>query len=751
MYWINLALRLLILIALLLAAMWQGFNVYVWLKSAEPTNTSTLFNIRSNVHWLNTDAPLTFSFSPSRTMSVRVLSNGIFESSPSDDTPVNYAIEYRLLDARNSLVYHGVYHHAAKVAANDAEQQIKQLIENREALAVSSGQSFYLNKEELQQASRVTLKLIPEDPQLKGVVVRVHAQTSNSITDPAKAWLKRPTEWRERMTNYHTIGENALTNEERYNSVMLDWQKLAPQGVPNIDFRADLLYESLPYNVLNHDFSAQQNLDNLHVSEKMKLSFRVFEGEAYTVDNFEDAKLKLEWHDLRQISAPSQLHPTLTTSGKLKLSNLPTGLVTISANAPTNVRVFSNDVDPIPLLHSYYYDLRADLPVYYYVTPNSEIALDWRAPAGTQITLYLLHNDKEVGKYAFNAAAALSLYDRLITQSTERLPITQEEKRYLTLPNKVNKIRVEADNAMVKLQTRSPSFNYVRHRCETICNPTDTAYQGVDAWFSQKADNHYLFHSQEQITAVRLFEAPPEIPSPLPQYATKNLDHILPVSDIVLVPIQQAYFDTDVPNKEFEYRAVTHSELYTLADTTGYPTSVIVRQTSKPKLFEAPLQTLNLEQQDSSIQALYINKGSPRTLRKVRVYKVDKSDPLRLAIGDADTQPSAVIIKVFSTGFREEIRVKTTLDSTKLSMPSTEYTITNKHYVLHSGNDASRLFFNPEYSELVEYPSITLPLFNDVKAPHTLALSFSDDVWISVIEAYLHPNATLNWWQHETH
>ncbi|MCG7554781.1 hypothetical protein [Pseudoalteromonas sp. Of11M-6] len=749
MYWIKQILRFAIFTALLLLFVWFAVTLFVWVKSAEPSNTSTLFNIRSNVHWLKTDSALKFSFSPSRTMSVRVLSNGIFESQPLDDQPVNYAIEYQLLDAKGAIIYRGTYHHAAKAASNDFQQQVKQIIENREALAVASGQSFYLNREELQQAATITLKLIPENAQLKGVVVRVHAQTSNSIVDPAKAWLKRPTEWRERMTNYHTIGENALTNEEKYNSVMLDWQKLAPQGVPNIDFRADLLYESLPYNVLNHDFSTQLDLDSLFISEQLSASFRVYEHTEYLLSHSENANLTFVWHDLRQLDAPKPLTPEVLSAAQAKLSNLPAGLVTVSASAPTSIRVFSNGVDPIVPLHSYYYMLNAQTPAYYQVSPKSDIALEWRAPIGSTLSVSLYSNNERIKDYVFTATAEQALFDRLITETTERQTLPTAEKRYLAIPDNVNQIKIEAEDAMVKLQARSPTFNYLSHRCDPVCDPESPIYQGIDAWFSQKADNHYLFHTQKQIASVRLFEAPPEVPELLPQYRSKDLDQLLAVSDIALVPIEQAYFDNSVPQMEFEYRQVAKSALYKLGKATSYPSSVIVKQKRKPTLFEVPLNSLQIEEL-ANTQALFINQGLPRTVRKIRLYKVAKTTPLTVAVSENNLQPNALVVKVFSAEPQAEITVATALDSTKVITPSDEYTILAKHFVLHLNPAQTRMFFNPNHAELYEYPSITLPLFQDLTSPKTMTLRFSHDVWISVLEEHEQPDATLNWWQDET-
>ena len=163
MYYIKWLLRISAWLIVLATIVWFGVRFYLWLQSAEPMAQRSDKETRSNVHWLQQDKPLIYNFSPSRTYNLRVLSNAIFAQQVAFDKPINYAIEYTLFDKNNVELASKVYHHASKLALDAEQQQVKQIIENKAALSVSSGQSFYISSEQLTNASRIALRVIPEN------------------------------------------------------------------------------------------------------------------------------------------------------------------------------------------------------------------------------------------------------------------------------------------------------------------------------------------------------------------------------------------------------------------------------------------------------------------------------------------------------------------------------------------------------------------------------------------------------------
>ena len=101
MQFIKRLLKLLILLVLVFGLGSAAFSFYLWIQSAEPITSRSDEETRSNVQWLSTEKPLIFSFSSTRTHSIRVLSNAIFSEPQDLDKPINYAIEYAFLNEKN--------------------------------------------------------------------------------------------------------------------------------------------------------------------------------------------------------------------------------------------------------------------------------------------------------------------------------------------------------------------------------------------------------------------------------------------------------------------------------------------------------------------------------------------------------------------------------------------------------------------------------------------------------------------------
>jgi len=116
MYFIKWLLKFLCGATLILLLIWLSLRAYFWLTSAESVALRSEEETRSTVHWLKQDKPLIFNFSPDRTFSIRVLSNAIFSQQNQFDKPVNYAIEFTLLDDKGQSLSTNIYHHASKLA-----------------------------------------------------------------------------------------------------------------------------------------------------------------------------------------------------------------------------------------------------------------------------------------------------------------------------------------------------------------------------------------------------------------------------------------------------------------------------------------------------------------------------------------------------------------------------------------------------------------------------------------------------------
>ena len=762
MYLIKRLLKLLISLSILLLLVWLGVRGYFWITSAEPVALRSDDETRSTVHWLQADKALTFNFSADRTYSIRVLSNAIFSEQNQFEEPVHYAIEYTLLDSKANPLSTHVYHHASKLALDNEEKQVKQIIENRDTLAVSSGQSFFISNEQLTNASSISLRLIPEEVHLRGVVIRLHAKTPVSLNDINRAWLRQSTDWRERMTNYHTIGNNALSNQEILNAVTFEWQKLAPQGIPGIDFTSDTLYETLPYYVLSYDFSAQQlNLDSFYTDSQLNASFRNYQTQnLYVQKEQSNAPLFITWFDIKQLKAPLLLNLEATADkNTFIIPDVEPGLIMIQSEAPVLTRWFAADDSQFSALHSYFYNVDPNFNAEYEVAGGSDINFEFRGSKGTPVDISLYNNDVEIEQYRVFLQGETSRFDRIIDETTVRQPIFESEPFFVRLPNAVNRIKISSNKeVLAKIQARQASFHYQNEVCEQICQPELDDFIAIGAWFSQKALNDFTFTEQKRITNVRLFEAPPELPDEEERktvYLSRDLTDVLPLSNTFLVKSPDKYFanlleQSDPTEHQFSQVHAIEQVLEAKANNQLRDKRIIEITKNKPFYTEQPLTNLTqseLISLQNSSSTLFTNHGVNRPWQKQRSYFLEAGHPLTLSYKNI---PESVVIKAFKTKrFDEYVVLNTHIDGQFNGGLSSEYTIKNKRFALLQAKLTDSLALHPAIKQVRTYNSVSLALNSDLKVLRSITLNAEQDIWISVLDEYTEAPSEALWRQYE--
>lgn len=761
MYLIKLLLKLFLYLNAALFFFWLAFRSYFWILSAEPVALRSDDETRSTVHWLQQDNALRFNFSADRTYAIRVLSNAIFSEKNQFEEPVHYAIEYTLFDNKSMPLSTQIYHHASKLALDNEAKQVKQIIENRDTLAVSSGQSFFISSEQLTKASAISLRLIPENRQLRGVVIRLHAKTPVSLNDANRAWLRQSTDWRERMTNYHTIGNNAVSNQEILNAVNFEWQKLAPQGIPGIDFNSDTLYETLPYYVQSYDFNTeQQNLDSFYTDNRLSASFRNYQSQdLYFHKEQSNSTLFVTWYDIKELRAPTQLNVIATETNDIyTIPNVEPGLIVIQSAQPSLTRWFTEDDAQFNALHSYLYELNTQYSAEYEVSELSDIKFEFRGSNGALVDIELLNNEAVVEQYQVMLEGVASGYDRIINEVTVRQPVSEPEAFFLRLPKAINRIKVSSQQqVLAKLQARQTTFNYQNVICEQICQPKIDNFFNIGAWFSQKAVNDFTFTEQQRIINVRLFEPPPELPKEkMTSYLSRDLINVLPLSNTFLVNSPNKYFVDFYQNKapsEHQFSQVQSIEQILQVKNNNHlrDKRLIELKTYPPFYKEQPLIDINHEQLlalNLTEHAFFINDGKKRLWQKQRSYFLNAGQDLTLSYTN---KPDSVVIKAFKTSnFTNDIVLNTRIKGLFTKGISTEYTIPNKRFSLMRTNLTETFALHPAINNVATYNTVSLAINNDIKSLHSITLSTNQDVWISVLDEFPQTSKKVKWRQYET-
>ncbi|CAM4013471.1 hypothetical protein [Pseudoalteromonas byunsanensis] len=754
MFYIKWCLKAIFCITALLALFWLFSNFYNWVNSAKPLVTTQGTETRSKVHWLNETKPLVYTFSATRTDSIRILSNAILGLNQAHDQPVHYAIAYSLLDEQQRIIHRATYHHTARVTHDETHQKAKQIIEQRESLSVSSGQSFYINNAHFSDATAISLSLQSEDPSIKGVVVRVHAKTSASIGDNTNAWLKYPLAWRARISSYHTLGPNALSDEEIANAVRYDWRKLAPQGVPGVDFDNDTLYEMLPYSVIGYDFSAKQvNQDAFYTDDELSASLKVDALQDIYFISEQAAELHLTWYDLEGFLPPHVLRPDHTATANLyKLAKVKPGLISVSSNLPVISQWYYHDKQPIGALHSFYYQIDNDSDVRYSVVPDSDVKLDFRTIQISQVKVKL-YSEKgaELNQFSITIHPELSQFDRIILADTSRSRVSDSQTWYLRdLPKNVAYLRVFSDKkVLIKLQTRQANFNYQNTVCEPVCNANSEPFVEIPAWYALKADNDHALTSQGKASKVRLFLPPPASKNKESFYYSRDLTTVLPVSNTALINAPAPYYRTKAEPQTFQFKKLDDNNAFKqLQKSLTADHTLIVQHSRPPYIHELKTNLVSAtEAANQQNVTLYINHGPNRPWTKQRLFLLNANKNLTLSYEEL---PLSVVIKVYTASqTARPVELAYQLKGKFDNQPVASYSITNKHLQLHPSTYTQAFMLHPTIGKLTPYPSVTVPINDDIHQLEHLLINSSSDIWISIVDEYTQKPKRLNWWLDE--
>lgn len=754
MQFIKRLLKLLALLALLATATFALFSFYLWLESAEPITARSDDETRSNVQWLSTDKPLIYSYSPSRTNAIRVLSNAIFEQQLNLDKPINYAIEYSLLDDKNQPIKTNIYHHATKLTPADDESQVKQIIEQRKALLVSSGQSFYVSAQQLERVSAVSLKLIPEDSQIKGVVVRVHAKTINDAQDKDSTWLKLPLERRERATNYLSLGANALTEREMNNAIAFKWLKLAPQGIPGIDFKSDILYETLPYNVVTYDFSQQQlNLNDYYTDQNLCASITLEQPDSLIFTQNNTAQITLVWYDLRQFKAPKTIsYQQYEQASAFITEPLAPGLMTICSTQSTLTNWAYKSMQPLLTSQDSFYQISANTNARYTLEANSDINIELRASRNSEATVVVYDADKkEIDRFSVFYDGETSQFDRIILDTTQRQPTEKAKALFLRVGKNAASLEVLSNQtALVRVKSRNSSFNYQRTVCHTVCKETPDFYD-IAAWYEQQADNHYSFTENDAYINIRVFPEPPEVIIEDTFYQSRELFSILPISNVALVNSPDKYFAPLTEPTPFNFAKVGKNRLLQLsAKVPDTVAANIVYQESENSAKDVDLADADFEQLahiEDTAQSVYQNWHGHRPWVKQRLYKLPANKALTLSY--PSLRPKSVVIKAYSHKENQAVIFNVSQNARYHSGLTNEYSIENKRLRLLPSALSDAFLIHPKDSTLFAYPAITNQITSDIRAINNIKLSSDKTIWIAILEEYATEEQKVRWWNDE--
>lgn len=730
----------------------QGYIFFKWLESAEPLSLRSNDETRSLVHWLDEQTPLVYNYNPARVEQLRILSNAIFDQSSAPDPLVNYAIDYQILDKDNKVILQHRYHHASKLVDSTEASQVKQLIEDRQALKVASGQSFYVSKADLALGQTISLKVILEHPTLKGVVIRMHAKVPELEKDLERAWLQLPEERKSRILGYHTLGKYAVSPQEIAQSVRFSWLKLAPQGVPKIDFKDDILYEHLPYNVKTYDFDTEQlDLNAIYTDSQLKASLPIENTTQFYVNTATATELSVVWYDKTQISPPKALHLTRLDQGQWQTPIIEPGLIVISSAEMQLSRWYASDGNLVNLLHSYYYELNNDTSAFYPVSESIAARLEFRPMQNTTATLRFLNDKQVIQSKQLQLYATRSMFDRSISNQTTREAISDSVFYYLQVPKGVTSLEIStADPTWFKLSHRLEQGLSQTRLCSLTCE--DRTLEQISSWFSLAASNDFEFVANDKTKKVRLFQAPPEPISEDYFYESIDLTDYAQRSNTALIYSPWRYFDSPPAPEAFRYtlwdgQQQAYANLF--SEELSQARVVQKNQQQKPKVVALPLlDYVATNKPVESSTTRYISMKTGANWTETRLYQLPAKRLIRLPL--PATGVSRIYIKPFVDNPNAPFLLKTFLNARKKLGVSEQYTVTRQHAILDASNGMNTVdafLLHPTQPDLISYPTQSIIIGNDIAQLNHLDIVSEQPVWINVTLAMTNMPSKINWRQ----
>ncbi|WP_194441695.1 hypothetical protein [Pseudoalteromonas simplex] len=753
MYLIKRLLAILAITIALVALFYFSRNIMVWIDSAEPIDARTSQETRSNVQWLSSQKPLQFTFSNQRTHSLRILSNAVFDQSVVLDQPVNYAIKYVLYDQEGDVILDKVYHHASKLVTNSQEQQVKQIIENKQSLNVASGQSFYLPIKDYPNAASLDLTLIPEQTNLQGVVVRVHAKTPEQSIDPLNSWLKRPLERRRRATDYLTMGENTLTDGEIRNAMAFWWQKIAPQGIPDIDFKSDILYESLPYNVVTYDFSEQQHdLGSYFTKPGLCASIRLEETDSLIFKTDKQGLLpSLIWYDKLQFSPPLPVNfSAIDEANSYQTEPLNPGLVTICSedNLLTQWRTLSGNA--ILTSYSGSYLANSQSSVSFDIESQSHLNIEVRALETSQLNVTLFdESNEQIESYSVTLKGQASEFDRLIAENTQRQDVGMLVTYYLRSPKNARRVEVKADkDVYVRLKSRFADFNYQRTLTHGLVTESTTNFHDIAAWYEHRANNHYELTLMGHFSNIRTFTPPAELDPQVTYYQSRELFDQLPISNVALTLSPNKYYLPKQPAQVFNYGIYNKNNYTPYINSEDNSLIYRLKGNSAKEANMADLSVSQLQQIQDSSRSMYQNWYGNRPWVKQRLYQLNKKTPLTLRF-DKYQRPISLVFKVAKSNNKAPVELSVKQRAKYKSGLTSEYSIKKQKYQLYPSELINAFLIHPKNSRLNSYPSVTHLVSSDIDTLHSITIESSETIWLSILDEYPAQEQKVRWWNNE--
>ena len=452
----------------------------------------------------------------------------------------HYALEIEVLDARGTVLLHRVHHHRtdlSELVLPDG-RHVPPAFYLNEPLTPISGVPIVLNLAGLPQAERLRIRSAQADPDVADIAVRAYYPETTRADRALLTWQRLSERQKNALARGSVYAHELLTEDERRNLILNQWQPAGPQGARGEDFTARELY-------VLRDIEAEPAEDpippaGLVAAPDQVAVIHIPEG---------GATVRLEASPLSPPAPGTALHlqtawfgngPLARTHATLALraegghwvteQRFEGGHVDIQTPVPMAVRAFlagsepAQEITPERLYHRLYL-AGAESPVDYAIAHDGERAtpiriearhlIDPAAPRPPPALRYefLAENGASLAHGELALPAAASRYDQPVA-TLPGLRVSDPLETWFAVPRAARRLRLSAAGAtavpvLVALSSR-PAVLAREIRAPEDRYDFAAREQRVPAWFGVRPTDYPTLIGDNRSQLVAVQSRPPE-------------------------------------------------------------------------------------------------------------------------------------------------------------------------------------------------------------------------------------------------
>lgn len=497
-------------------------------------STSIAYSIRPK-HWLK-------FVLPEQSSHLRIITNAHIRLADTMAPNPNwtYAINYELLDKKNTVLAKGVYHQYSHITVYKDTQG--ELVNNNyytnKNIVPLDGRAILLGLRTMENAAFLRISLDPINSAVFEAAVRVYVPAKISEHELATSWLRLSQSEKENLSKNSIYPASLLSTDEKRNLLKHQWQALGPIGIEGVSYHANILYtlkekyvEQALEEIAKLAAGLQadaQHLATLSIPEqggRLAITLKALDGSplmspvALTLQWFGRNK-EQRWQRQADWSVNSDTLDYTVDGGLLVIQ--PSSPVIVNAYLTTATETKREISDAQLAIRTYRTSFGVDYNVLNFQQRPTAMRVDVRrfltknaTPQDEHINYQWLDDKQQIiGQGELSALVQPSLFDR-VGSITEGNNVSDPLSYYFRLPPQVTRLRLVSSTPELLVSAYNQPDGFIKNQRipEDAYAATDVNQSPEDqqlSWFPLRAINDKSLTQQQGVLWVSGQRRPPD-------------------------------------------------------------------------------------------------------------------------------------------------------------------------------------------------------------------------------------------------